>query len=316
MKRKPSPVPTRTTSEQQQEEWERLFATFTPAEKETVERGTKAAKAAAGSRLAVAMNLLQVRDVVCRDLTNPKQKRKWTLCLRVTLPGLATSRSQTFRDMLVVSKAKERFPASLLDEFIASGYALNVRPTAEEPLGRMTKPLLHVLEQIGDDVELNSAQCRTVLAEAANIVKKNAKESRAPRTPRSAEEKRERILHSIHEVVISSLEDLAKAIEPGDEYPARNLRDDLELIVGRLLTATGIEALDLELRSLPEGYECLNLPAPAPKPRRNATRSGGSRTQVAKAAKRKSLRTPKTVTDKGTTSVSTTVAEEEVPSLV
>jgi hypothetical protein len=312
-KRKSSPPPTPTTSEQQQEQWERDFAALNPDDQEVVRRGTDAAKAVCGSRLAVAKNLSQVRDVLCRDLTNPKQKRKWTLYLQVMLPGLATSRSQTFRDIQAWRVAQDTFRPEFLNEFLSSGYAFSLRPTIEQPLGKMTEPCQHRLEELGT-TPLNSLQLRTVLMDAADAVKRKAKENRAPRPSLTAEQKRNRILKDTHEAVINGLEDLSKAIEQREEYSAMRLRDDLELIVNRLMTATGIPALESEPRELPEGFKSLSLPEPNPKPSKKATRAGGSGERVARGAKRESLHTHKAGDSKGTVPASATMAEE-VPSV-
>lgn len=308
-----SPPPKPTTSDQQQEQWERHFATLAPEDQECIERETREAKAVSGSRLGAAKHLSKVHDVLCRDLKNPKQKRQWTLYLRVTLPGVAVSRSQMFRDIQAWRVAQDTFRPEFLNEFLSSGYAFNVRPTVEQPLGKMTEPCQQILAKLKPE-ELNGVQFRTVLAEAANIVKENAKKNRAPRTPLSADEKRSQILKGIHETVLSGLEDLARAIEPGQKYPTSNVRDELEEIVGRLLTATGIETLELERRVLEDGYRSLSLPVPAPKPRKKTTNAGGARVRVARESKRESLHTHKTVEFKDSVPVSTVLAVE-VPSV-
>lgn len=312
-KSKSSPPHTPSEIEQQQEQWRRRFDSFSPEKQHLIVSETIAAQEACGSRLAVARHLSLIHDALCLDLKTSKQKREWTLFLKAVLPGLALSRSQVFKDIKAWRVAQETFPAQLLDEFFANGYALSVRPTVEQPLGKMTEPCKHVLEQLGDD-ELSLVQYRMVLSEAANIVKDNAKKNRAPRTPESAEEKRDRLLADFHNLAVGHLEDLAKAIEPGESYTSMRVRDDLEIIVRRLMVATGVEALELEPRSLPEGYRSLNLPALAPKPRKTALPRKGAR--KARVAKRESLHSHETVADNGTTPVSTTVAEEEVPSLV
>jgi hypothetical protein len=312
-KLKSSPPSTAKTIDQQQEQWQRHFDALNPDDQEVVQRGTNAAKAVCGSRLAVAKHLSQVRDVLCRNLTNPKQKRKWTLYLQVVLPGLATSRSQVFRDIQAWCQAESMFPALMLDEFLSSGYALSVRPTVEQPLGKMTEPCQHLLSKLHLE-ELSALQLGTVLSEAANIIKEGAKKSRAPRTRLTVEKNRQRILTTIHEALISGLEDLSKATEPWDEYNAMCLRDDLELIVCRWMTATGIEALDLEQQPLPEGYKSLKLTVPNPKPRTNATRSSASRAGVAKAALPKYPDAQRSEAHKGTIPVSA-IDTVEVPSV-
>lgn len=246
------------------------MVTLNPSDQEVIQRETDAAKAVSGSRLSVAKHLSQVREVLCRDWANPKQKHNWTLYLRVALPGLAVSRSQMFRDILSWRKAEETFPQLLLDEFLANGYALTVRPTIEQPLGTMTEECQHLLSKLHGE-ELNAVQYRGILSEAADRVKTKAKENRAPRVRKSADEKRSRILKDIHEAVISGLEDLVRAIEPGESYPARRVRDDLEEIVCRLMTATDVDDLELRQMSLPEGFEWLSLPDSAPDSSNDAT---------------------------------------------
>jgi hypothetical protein len=248
--------------EVQQEQWLRHFDALSNDDREIIEQETREAKAACGSRLAVAKHLANVRDILCRDLANAKQKRLWTLYLKARLPGLAVSRSQAFRDIKAWETAKENFPAALLDAFLSSGYALSVRPTVEEPLGKNTKPIQRILAKLKSE-ELNEKQCQIVLADAAAKIKAEAKKNRVHTSALSAQEKRDRILADIHNLVIKRIEELSKAIEDGESYTSMHVRDDLELIVNRLMTGTQTDALELEPKSLPEGFMRLSLPGSA-----------------------------------------------------
>src|ERR1035437_9221500 len=78
-------------------------------------------------------------------------------------------------------------------------------------------------------------------------------------------------LADIHNSVIRRIAWLSDAIEPGDSYASMHLRDDLELIVNRIMTAAGIDVLELEPRSLPEGFERLSLSDSAPDSSDDAT---------------------------------------------
>jgi hypothetical protein len=308
-KKRKSASPTPTSNTELLSDCHQHRAGLTTEEKAFIDRETDAARAAGGSRLAAAKHLLIVRRFLVGDATNPKQKKLWSAYLAANLPGFCISRSQVFKDMKAAEIAEEIFPAAFLNEFVTGGYALNLRPTVEEPLGKFTEPCQQILAKLKSE-ELNAVQFRTVLSEAASIVKENAKKNRAPRASESADEKRARIMKAIHEAILDGLEDLALAIEEGDEYPTSNGRDELEEIVGRLLTATEIETLDLGQRRLPEGYRSLNLPAPAPKPLKTETRSSRSEARVAKAAKREPLLTAGTVACNGTIPVSSVMALE------
>lgn len=243
---------------EQRELWHRHFDALSSDDREIIEHETRKATAACGSRLAVAKHLSNVRSVLCRDLSNPKQKHQWTLYLKVNLPGLASSRTQAFRDIKAWQAAEERFPPCLLEEFLSSGYALAVRPTVDEPIGKYTKPLQQILAKLGPG-ELNAKECEAVLLESAAIIKAEAKRNRPGKATLSVEERRERILADIHNSVIARIVDLSSAVEPGDSYTSTRVRDDLELIVSRLMTAIGVDALEAEPRSLPEGFEPLSL---------------------------------------------------------
>lgn len=259
-----------TTDTQQQEMWHRLFDCLKPQDQETILSETSAARAAGGSRLAVALHLRIVRRVLCDDATNAKQKKLWSAYLAANLPGFSISRAQVFRDISAAEAANETFPPAFLAEFISGGYALNVRPSIEEPLGKFTKPCKQILAKLKSE-ELNEKQCQTVLAEAAAKIKAEAKKNRVHTSLPSAQEKRDRILADIHNLVIKRIAWLPDAIEPGDSYTSMNLRDDLELIVNRIMTAAGIDVLEVEPRSLPEGFERLSLSDSAPNSSDDAT---------------------------------------------
>ncbi len=255
-KKRKSASPTTTSNSQQQELWHRHFGNLDPQVKQTIECETRAARAAGGSRLAVAMSLLTVRRILCGDATNPKQKQLWSAYLAVNLPGFYISRSQVFTDIKAAKVARETFPAAFLDEFLASGYALNVRPTVEEPIGKYTKPCQQILAKLKHE-ELSGKECQTVLAEAAAFIKADAKRSRLARPTLSIQEKRQAIYAEIHNAVISGIEQLSNATEPGYSYSADDVRCDLELILGRIMTAVPLDALDVETRNLPDGLNRL-----------------------------------------------------------
>ncbi len=308
-KKKSSPPTTPTSNTELLNDWHRHLDCLDAKEKALIERETEAARAAGGSRLAVALHLMVVRRILVGDATNPRQKKLWSAYLAANLPGFCISRAQVFKDISAAAVAEGFFPAAFLNAFLADGYALNVRPSVEEPLGKYTKPCQHALAELNSE-ELNEKQCQSVLADVAADIKAAAKSNRTPPVKLSAEEKRFQIFKDIHEIVLSSLEDLAKAVEEGDEYPTSNVRDELEEIVGRLLSATGIETLDLEQRRLPEGYRSLNLPAPAVKPLKTGTRSSRSGARVARAPKRESLHLAETLASNGTIPVSGVIALE------
>jgi hypothetical protein len=81
----------------------------------------------------------------------------------------------------------------------------------------------------------------------------------------------ERIFADIHNSVIRRIEELSKAIERGESYTSMHVCDDMELIVSRLMTDTQIDSLELEPRSLPEGFERLSLRGSVPDSSENAT---------------------------------------------
>lgn len=260
-KHKPSHSPKAKTSDEQQEQWLRHLATLNRSDQEIIKRETDAAKAVCGSRLSVAKHLSQVRDILCLDLANAKQKHNWTLYLRVALPGLAVSRSQMFRDILAWRKAEKTFPQLLLEEFLANGYALTVRPTIEQPLGKMTEPIQHILTKRKPEA-LNGKECETVLVEAAAIIKAGAKKSRHHKSA-SVKEKRDQIYADVHISVVSRIEQLSSTMEPGYSYTLSDIRSDLELIFSRIMTAVGVDDVELEPGRLPEGFKRLSLPSSA-----------------------------------------------------
>jgi hypothetical protein len=210
--------------------------------------------------------------------------------------------------------AENIFSTTFLSVFISSGYALNVRPTVEEPLGKFTEPSKHGLSHLRGD-ELGEAECLELLADVAPKIKAKAKKNRPAKSVASAQEKRERILADIHNHVIKRIAWLPDAIEPGDSYTSMHLRDDLELIVNRIMTAAGIDVLELEPRPLPDGYESLPHPVPVPMPGRIENSSDRSGARVVRTAKRESLHTSEMVAPNGTIPVSAIVVEE-VPSRV
>jgi hypothetical protein len=261
-KKRKSATPTPPSNSQQQELWYRCRDGLSPEVRETVENETRAARAAGGSRLAAALHLLVVHDALCGDATNPKQKKLWSAYLAVNLPGFYISRSQVFIDIKAAKVARE-FPAAFLNEFLTSGYAINVRPTTREPLGKFTEPCKQILAKLKPE-ELSGKECQTVLAEAAAIVKAEAKKNRASKTVLTAEEKRERLVAELHNTTIGYFEDLAtEANESGDSYVAMHVRDDLEEFVCRLMTAMDVDALELRQMSLPEGFHRLKLSSSA-----------------------------------------------------
>jgi hypothetical protein len=261
--------PPTLTTEQALEQWLRHFDTLSADQRAIVEQQTLAAREASGSRLAVAKHLSSVRSVVCANLTNPKQKRMWTLFLRAKLPGLAFSRSQVFKDMQGWEAAQKMFPAAFLDSFLKTGYALAVRPSVDAPLGKYTEPCQHVLSQLGTE-DLSESQMEQVLAEVVQMLKDDAKKSRVPQAKKTAEEKRVKALSDVHEYIIAQLLNLAEAVEPNEKYTTMHLRDDLELIMGRVMTATNMEVLDAEPKSLPKGFSKLAVPEPESKDVRSA----------------------------------------------
>jgi hypothetical protein len=282
-KKQKSASPTPTSNTELLNDWHKHRDGLTTEEKALIDRETAAARAAGGSRLAAARHLLVVRRFLVGDATNPKQMKLWSAYLAANLPGFSISRAQVFKDISAAKAAEELFPATFLNVFIDSGYALNVRPTAEAPLGKFTEPSKHRLSHLMGD-ELGEQECLEVLADVADAIKAEAKRNRPTPTPQSADEKRSRILKAIHEAVIDGIEDLAKAIEPGEEYSAMRLRDDLETIVCRVLKATGIDALELEPKALPEDFKSLSLPVPAPKPPKKHRPSKGALAKAATAA--------------------------------
>ena len=253
--------------EQQREHYFHHLDTLDPAERQTIEHETAAAREACGSRLAVAKHLSKVHDILCRDLKNPRQKTHWTEYLRVTLPGLAGSRSQIFKDILAWREAKNNFPAPFLDAFFSSGYAMKVRPTVDDPLGKYTEPCKQILLKCGD-LDMSAEQANVILSEAANSIaqqvkaKRDArKEERKARENRSADERRRDLLLRIHTSVIDGMKALAETVEDGETYTAINLRDDVEAILSLILKATGTTDIEVTPRPLPDGYTEFVIPA-------------------------------------------------------
>ncbi len=245
----------------QREQWRRYLETLPPEESAIVQQETDAAKVACGSRLTVAKHLSRVHDILCRDLKNAKQKKQWTVYLRVSLPGLAISRSQVFKDIKAWERARTMFPASFLDSFLSSGYALAVRPSVDAPLGKYTEPCQHVLSHLGE-VNPTKEQVEQVLTDVVQMLKREAKNSHVPPAKKTAEEKRLKALSDVHEAVISQLLNLIEAVEPNEKYTKMHLRDDLELIIGRLMAATEMDALDIEPRDFPDDFSTLTVPDP------------------------------------------------------
>lgn len=243
--------------------WHRHHEALTREEKETIERETAAARAAGGSRLAVAMHLMVVRRILRGDATNPTQKKLWSAYLAANLPGFSISRAQVFRDIDAAEAAEELFPqVGFLKVFVDSGYALNVRPTVQQPLGKFTEPCKHRLSHLTGD-ELGEPGYLEVLADAADAIKAEAKRNRIAKPEVTLQVKRDGIYADIHNAVVSGMEKLSRAIEPGFSYTMRDFRDDLETIVGRLMTAAGFDVLDVETKNLPEGFNRLNVPGSA-----------------------------------------------------
>ena len=257
-KKKKSASPTATSNSQQQELWCRHRDFLSPEEKETVERETRAARAAGGSRLAAAMHLLVVRRILVGDATNPKQMKLWSAYLAANLPGFSISRAQVFKDISAAAAAEKLFPATFLGVFIDHGYALNVRPTAEAPLGKFTEPSKHCLSHL-TGVELGERECLEVLADVAATIKAEAKSNRNNKPSLTLQQQRDAIYADIHNDVVSGIEKLSHAIEPGFSYTMTDFRDDLETIVGRLMTAAGFDVLDVETKNLPEGCNRLSF---------------------------------------------------------
>lgn len=258
-KKRKSVSPTPTPITEPTLVWHRHYQALAPDKQETIQRETAAARAAGGSRLAVAMHLMVVRRILRGDATNPKQKKLWSAYLAANLPGFCISRAQVFRDISAAEAAEETFPAVFLAEFISGGYALSVRPSVEEPIGKFTAPCKQILVKL-DPEHLSSEECAAVLTEASAIIRAEAKKNRTGKTALTAEDKRESILTSLHNTAVSFFSDLAQAIEPGDSYNAMHVRDDLEEIVCRLMTALGVDALELRQVSLPDGFDRLSLP--------------------------------------------------------
>lgn len=258
-KKRKSASPTATSNTEQMLVWHRHYEALTPEKQETIQRETSAARAAGGSRLAVALHLQVVRRILVGDATNPTQKKLWSAYLAANLPGFSISRAQVFKDMSAAAAAQELFPTTFLNAFVTSGYALNVRPTVEQPLGKFTEPSKHRLSHSKGD-ELGEKECLEVLAAAAEAIKAEAKRKRDEKPKKlTAEQKRKRILADLHNDTIGYFERLAKAIEPGDSYTAMHLRDDLEEFLCRLMTAMEIDALEPRQISLPDGFKPLNL---------------------------------------------------------
>jgi hypothetical protein len=255
-----SPIP--TSNSHQQELWCRHRDCLSPEVRETVERETNLARAAGGSRLSVALHLLIVRRILCGDATNSKQKKLWSAYLAANLPGFSISRAQVFKDISAAAAAQEVFPTTFLNAFVNSGYALNVRPTVVQPLGKFTEPSKHRLSKLPSD-ELGEQECLELLALAAEAIKAEAKRNRNDKPTVTLQVKRDGIYADIHNSVIRGMEKLSRAIEPGYSYTATDFRDDLETIVGRLMTAAGFDALDAETKNLPEGFNRLNVPGSA-----------------------------------------------------
>jgi hypothetical protein len=245
--------------EQKVELWRRHFDCLNSKDKEVILSETRAARAAGGSRLAIAMHLLVVRDMLVGDATNPTQKKLWSAYLAVFLPGLCISRSQLFIDIAAAQSAKQMFSPVFLQTFIEGGYALRVRPTAEEPLGKYTNPCTRILKKL-ESAELDERQCATVLADASAIIKAEARKNRVAKPALTAEEKRNRILADLHNTTIKYFEDLSKAIEPGDSYESKDVYGDLQDFVSRLMTAMGVDALEPFPRRLPDGFTPLSIP--------------------------------------------------------
>jgi len=261
-KKRKSASPTPTSNSHQQELWCRHRDCLSPEERETVERETNAARAAGGSRLAVALHLLVVRRILCGDATNSKQKKLWSAYLAANLPGFSISRAQVFKDISAAAGAEEIFPTTFLNVFVSSGYALNVRPTVEQPLGKFTEPSKHRLSHLTGD-ELGEPECLEVLANVADAIKAEAKRNRDNKPVVSLQQQRDGIYADIHNSIVSGMEKLSRAIEPGFSYTTTDFRDDLETIVGRLMTAVGFDVLDVETKNLPEGFKRLSAPGSA-----------------------------------------------------
>lgn len=257
-KAKKQSVPPTNKFEEQVELWHRHFNSFNSQEQETILSETRAAQAAGGSRLAIAMHLLVVRNMLNGEATNPKQKKLWSAYLAVFLPGLCISRSQLFIDLAGAEAAQKAFPPKFLQAFISGGYALRMRPTEQEPLGKFTAYCQHLLTKLGHQPD--EAESKFLLAEAAANIKADAKKSRVKKAALTADEKRKSILEALHNMTLRSFEDLAEAIEIGESYTPMRVRDDLEEFVCRLMTAMEIDDLELRQMPLPEGFNRLNLP--------------------------------------------------------
>lgn len=270
-KKQKSASPTPTSNSQQQELWCRHRDGLSTEEKEIVERETNLARAAGGSRLAAALHLLVVRRILVGAATNPKQKKQWSAYLAANLPGFSISRAQVFKDISAAAVAQELFPTTFLNAFVTGGYALNVRPTVEQPLGKFTEPSKHRLSHLISD-ELGERECLEVLADVADAIKADAKKKRDEKPTLTLQQRRDGIYADIHNAVVSGIEKLSSAMERGYSYTLTDVRDDLELIVNRIMTAVGIDALELEPRPLPEGFDRLRLSDSASDSSGDATR--------------------------------------------
>jgi hypothetical protein len=187
----------------------------------------------------------------------------WSVYLAANLPGFSISRAQIFRDIDAAEQAERLFPqVSFLKVFVDSGYALNVRPTVDLPLGKFTKPCEHILGQLSSQ-ELGDKECLSVLADAAADIKAQAKQNRIIKPTLTVQQRRNHIYADIHDAVVSGMQKLSRTVERGYSYTLTDFRDDLETIVGRLMTAVGLDVLDVETKSLPDGFNPLSLPGSA-----------------------------------------------------
>lgn len=203
-----------------------------------------------------------VRRILVGDATNPKQMKLWSAYLAANLPGFCISRAQVFKDISAAAAAEELFPATFLSVFIESGYALNVRPTAEAPLGKFTEPSKHRLSHLTGDA-LGEKECLEVLADVADAIKAEAKKNRPIKPTLTVQQQRGVIYANIHNAIVSGVVQLSGTTEPSYAYTLTDVRDDLELILGRIMTAARLDVLDVETKNLPEGFNRLSLPCPA-----------------------------------------------------
>lgn len=215
-KKRKSASPTPTSNTEPMLVWHRHYEALAAEKQETIKRETAAARAASASRLAVALHLMVVRRILVGDATNPKQMKLWSAYLAANLPGFSISRAQVFKDISAAAAAEELFPATFLSAFIDGGYALSVRPTAEAPLGKFTEPSKHRLSHLTGD-ELGERECLEVLADVAAAIKAEAKKNRIKPTL-TIQQQRDGIYADIHNDVISGMEKLSRAIEPGFSY--------------------------------------------------------------------------------------------------